>query len=178
MVFLANASTWLGEYRGDFWTFSFRTQRFEALKISYPGTGFTTYVRSNHSACYHAKSRCILLFGGSVGRERYNDLHILHVPTRVLRRQDFSGGDLLPRERTYHAGEILGDFMFIVGGESDTGDLQDMSVLDIEHMRWTYPRVEGQFPRRRFLTCTAIGSKLFLFGGCIQDYKFFEYPLY
>jgi hypothetical protein len=157
---------------GDFWTFSFATQSFSRLTINYQCAA-ASYTRSNHTACYHEKTQAIYLFGGSVGRDKYNDLHVLHVPSLTLRLQDVTCEDL-PTRRTYHSGEIINDSMFIIGGEGDHGDLQDLSVLDITAMKWLYPAVSGPLPRRRFLTSTAIGERLYLFGGCVQDYQHFE----
>jgi len=174
MVFFQFSLQKLGEYRGDFWTFSFLSNQFTCLKVKYENPENSQYIRSNHTACYHSKTNSIYLFGGSVQRDRYNDLNIFHVPTCTLRQQDIFQ-EIMPRARTYHAAEIIENDMYIIGGESENGDLQDISVYDISKNVWNFPKVTGSLPRRRFLTCTRIEKKLFLFGGCIQDYHHFKY---
>lgn len=89
-------------------------------------------------------------------------------------KREVDRSEIKPRERTYHAEEIMGDFVFIVGGESSIGDLQDVWAFDINNKVWILPGVVGIIPKRRFLSCTGINKKLYLFGGCIQEYRLSE----
>ena len=163
----------LGEYRGDFWAFSFKTLKFTQLNVTNGDSNMTQYIRSNHSACYYPKTKSIYLFGGSVGHVQYNDLIIFNTQDNTLIWQELHQ-EVVPQERTYHAEEIIDDFVFIIGGEGSSGDIQDLWAFDINEEIWILPQIQGRLPKRRFLTCTGIGKKLYLFGGCIKEYKYFE----
>ena len=163
----------LDTYKGDFWSFSFKTCRFSCIEVNYSDATVKKYKRSNHSASYHPGTQSIYLFGGSVEHTQYNDLIAFHIPTNTLQKVKVKG-DTAPRERTYHAEEIMGDLVFIVGGESNVGDLQDIWAFDINTKKWILPEVKGLIPKRRFLSCTGIKGKLYLFGGCVKEYMLSE----
>ena len=133
----------------------------------------TQYIRSNHSACYYPKTKSIYLFAGSVGHVQSNDLIIFNTRDNTLIWQELHQ-EVVPQERPYHAEEIIDDFVFIIGGEGSSGDIQDLWAFDINEEIWILPQIQGRLPKRRFLTCTGIGKKLYLFGGCIKEYKYFE----
>jgi N-acetylneuraminic acid mutarotase len=79
-----------------------------------------------------------------------------------------------PCKRNNHAGDIIGKYLVIIGGESTQGmDLNDFYFLDLETRIWTCPKVKGisSFHPVRFHTVTTIGSKLYVFGGCHGNYK-------
>ena len=61
--------------------------------------------------------------------------------------------------------------MVIIGGESQ-GDSNDVLMLDLETDHWVTPSITNQeaFTPRRFHTSTAIGSNIYVFGGCVADY--------
>eukprot|EP00826_Nyctotherus_ovalis_P014784 TRINITY_DN14148_c0_g9_i1.p1 TRINITY_DN14148_c0_g9~~TRINITY_DN14148_c0_g9_i1.p1 ORF type:complete len:219 (-),score=30.36 TRINITY_DN14148_c0_g9_i1:1428-2084(-) len=163
----------LGTYLNDFWTFSFETCRFALLNLRYADPALKKFTRSHHTASYHAKTQSIYLFGGSVNYVQYNDLVVFHVPSCTLGREKVKEGTV-PRERTYHAGDIIEDSLLIAGGESNAEDLQDLWVFSINEKVWISPDIEGKIPKRQFLSSTGIDKKLYLFGGCCQKYKLLE----
>lgn len=42
----------------------------------------------------------------------------------------------MPLPRTYHASCLVGQYMIVVGGESNNTDMQDLWALDLEAGRW------------------------------------------
>ena len=46
-----------------------------------------------------------------------------------------------PSARTYHATTLVEKFMVVVGGESNSSDLNDMWALDLEEQRWYKPTI-------------------------------------
>jgi hypothetical protein len=48
-----------------------------------------------------------------------------------------------PSARTYHATTLVGQFMVVVGGESNSSDLNDLWALNLEEQRWYKPTIQG-----------------------------------
>ena len=62
--------------------------------------------------------------------------------------------------------------MIIVGGEGED-DLDDVWALDLDSKRWTQLHIEGQtFNARRFHTAVSHGDKMYVFGGCHDEYSY------
>jgi len=63
--------------------------------------------------------------------------------------------------------------MVVVGGESNSSDLNDLWALDLESQTWYKPHVLGQecFVPKRFHTASAMGSRVVTFGGCHSEYQ-------
>jgi len=80
-----------------------------------------------------------------------------------------------PVSRTNHASASVGKKMFIFGGNNnnEAGQYQvldDLSMLDTETMTWSRPMTTGDIPTARSgHTLTAIGKKLYLFGGGVWN---------
>jgi len=67
---------------------------------------------------------------------------------------------LLPSPRTYHATTLVDRFMVVVGGESNSSDLNDLWALDLETYTWFKPSIMGQesFLAKRFHTANTING--------------------
>ena len=80
-------------------------------------------------------------------------------------------GDLMPIARTYHSSTIVGEFMFVIGGEADS-DLNDLCAFSFKEYQWYQPLlIDGHnFSPKRFHTATAIGNRIATFGGCHSEY--------
>ena len=75
--------------------------------------------------------------------------------------------------RTYHASTLVDRFMVVVGGESNSSDLNDFWTLDLEMKRWIRPDIQGihNFMPKRFHTANTIQeTKVITFGGCHSEY--------
>jgi hypothetical protein len=84
----------------------------------------------------------VFIFGGGHAHKmRFNDTLKITFPTwkpdevfvERLRLQDDSP---MPLPRTYHASCLVGQYMIVVGGESNNTDMQDLWALDLEAGRW------------------------------------------
>ena len=64
----------------------------------------------------------------------------------------------MPKPRTYHATTLVDKFMVIVGGESNSSDLNDLWAQDLDTKQWYKPIVIGQesFVPKRFHTANTI----------------------
>lgn len=63
--------------------------------------------------------------------------------------------------------------MVVVGGESNSSDLGDLWVLDLESKCWKQPEIDGKntFSAKRFHTASTIQkTKVVTFGGCHSEY--------
>jgi len=80
-----------------------------------------------------------------------------------------------PVSRTNHASAAIGKKMYIFGGNNNNESgqyqvLDDLCVLDSETMTWSKPKTSGAIPSARSgHTLTAIGKKLYLFGGGVWN---------
>jgi len=80
---------------------------------------------------------------------------------------------VIPSPRTYHASTLVDRFMIVVGGESNSSDLNDFWTLDLESKRWIRPEIQGiqNFMPKRFHTANTIQqTKVVTFGGCHSEY--------
>jgi hypothetical protein len=79
----------------------------------------------------------------------------------------FSEMILKPQGRRYHCSAIVGNEMFIFGGENAKDEmLNDLYKLDLQTLKWTNFHSFGQVPEpRRYSTLVAKGKTLILFGG-------------
>jgi len=48
---------------------------------------------------------------------------------------------MIPSARTYHASTLVDKYMIVVGGESNSSDLNDLWALDLEQKKWFRPDV-------------------------------------
>ena len=56
---------------------------------------------------------------------------------------DFNSNMSFPVPRTYHAATLVDRFMIIVGGESNSSDLNDLWALDLDAEKWHKPNIVG-----------------------------------
>lgn len=60
--------------------------------------------------------------------------------------------------------------MVVIGGEGEV-DLNDLWVLNLDTKQWRQLSYDGDaFTPRRFHTAVTHGRKVFIFGGCEDDY--------
>eukprot|EP01132_Coremiostelium_polycephalum_P007547 gene7547-9279_t len=118
----------------------------------------------------------IYVFGGFDGHGTNFDLAVYHTRSRVWTNipKTFLRGQS-PISRTNHASAVVGSNVYIFGGNNNNefGHYQvlgDLHVLNTESMTWSQPEVTGDKPCARSGHClTAIGTKLYLFGGGVWN---------
>lgn len=119
--------------------------------------------RDSHSAVVLGNN--MIVFGGTSGSNKCNDLHILNLVTKEWSRPKCTGTPPSPRES--HSATLVDDEELVVFGGSGEGEcLNDLHVLDLKTMRWTSPEVKGDIPvPRDSHSATATGKKLLVYGG-------------
>ncbi|CAM6044702.1 unnamed protein product [Sphagnum compactum] len=90
--------------------------------------------RSKHVAAMY-DDRFLLLFGGASKSKPLNDIYALDFETMEWSRLKSKGAS--PSPRAGHAGVLVGDKWYIVGGESRGFGVLDSLVLDIAKMTWS-----------------------------------------
>ena len=126
--------------------------------------------RDSHSAVILGQH--MVVFGGTNGSKKVNDLHILDLGSKEWTRPECRGSPPSPRES--HTATLLGDDKLVIfggSGEGETNYLNDLHVLDLKTMRWTSPEVKGDTtpaPRDSH-SAVAIGNKLIVYGGDCGD---------
>lgn len=113
----------------------------------------------------------MIVFGGTNGSEKVNDLHVLDLRTKEWSRPKCDGIPPAPRES--HTATVVDDNKLVIFGGSGEGEanyLNDLHVLDLSTMSWTSPEVKGELPAPRDShVAAAIGNKLFVYGGDCGD---------
>lgn len=119
--------------------------------------------RDSHSAVVLGNN--MIVFGGTSGSKKCNDLHILNFVTKEWTRPECTGTPPSPRES--HSATLVDDEELVVFGGSGEGEcLNDLHVLGLKTMRWTSPEVKGDIPvPRDSHSAIAIGKKLLVYGG-------------
>ncbi|KAL0454637.1 UNVERIFIED_CONTAM: Rho GTPase-activating protein gacHH [Sesamum latifolium] len=135
------------------------------LKTSGPGPG----PRDSHSAVLVGHR--MLVFGGTNGSKKVNDLHVLDLVSREWMRPECHGNP--PSARESHTANVVGDEKLVVFGGSGEGEanyLNDLHILDLKNMEWSSPEVSGDVPAPRDShSSVAVGKRLFVFGGDSGD---------
>ncbi|KAI0328180.1 galactose oxidase [Cubamyces sp. BRFM 1775] len=118
----------------------------------------------------------ILLFGGLAVEKMQNDLYVISVQDHSATLLDTTGD--LPDPRTGHACVLMSDVFVVWGGDSDSPATREelsheVCVLDLLSRAWTRFLVGGSCPAARCgHTLTALGSKLYMYGGSDQKDAF------
>lgn len=115
----------------------------------------------------------MIVFGGTNGSKKVNDLHVLDLQTKEWTKPNCTGTPPCPRES--HTATVVGDDNLVIFGGSGEGEanyLNDVHVLDVKNMTWSSPEMKGEIPAPRDShTAVAIGNKLFIYGGdCGERY--------
>ncbi|XP_024966883.1 acyl-CoA-binding domain-containing protein 4-like isoform X3 [Cynara cardunculus var. scolymus] len=106
--------------------------------------GVSPSPRSDHAAAVHAE-RYLLIFGGGTHATCFNDLHVLDLKTMEWSRPTQQGE--IPSPRAGHAGVIVGESWFIVGGGDNKSGVSETVVLNMSTLSWSIvTTVEGRAP--------------------------------
>jgi N-acetylneuraminic acid mutarotase len=118
----------------------------------------------------------IYVFGGFDGHGTNFDLATFDPYTRTWSNIPKSAQKgSIPPSRTNHASSSVGKNMYMFGGNNnnEAGQYQvldDLSMLDTVTMTWSRPNTTGTAPcARSGHTLTAVGKKLYLFGGGVWN---------
>jgi len=119
----------------------------------------------------------IYVYGGYNGMGTYYDLAIFDPIKKKWENisNDQLNGDI-PLSRSNHTSVVIGDMMYIIGGNRSNKDgshllMDDMHCFDTKTKTWTnIVNPKGQVPCGRGGHCTeTIDGKIYLFGGGVWD---------
>ncbi|KAI3770679.1 hypothetical protein L6452_01820 [Arctium lappa] len=106
--------------------------------------GVSPSPRSDHAAAVHAE-RYLLIFGGGTHATCFNDLHVLDLKTMEWSRPTQQGE--IPSPRAGHAGVVVGESWFIVGGGDNKSGVSETVVLNMSTLSWSIvTTVQGRVP--------------------------------
>jgi len=129
---------------------------------------------SRHTSCLVGSK--VYIFGGFDGHGTNFDLATFDPYARSwCNVSKAAQKGITPPSRTNHAAAAVGKNMYIFGGNNNNEEgkyqvLDDLSMLDTVTMTWSRPKTTGTAPcARSGHTLTAIGKKLYLFGGGVWN---------
>jgi len=129
---------------------------------------------SRHTSCLVGSK--VYIFGGFDGHGTNFDLATFDPYARSwCNVTKGAQKGIIPPSRTNHAAAAVGKNMYIFGGNNNNEEgkyqvLDDLNMLDTVTMTWSRPKTTGTAPcARSGHTFTAIGKKLYLFGGGVWN---------
>ncbi|CAG8591359.1 13372_t:CDS:10 [Funneliformis caledonium] len=130
------------------------------------------FPRYGHSSCSNAIKNELYFFGGISNEKFNNDVFLLKTKTCNIQAIKTTGN--IPSPRIGHTHVRVGSNLLVFGGKLENiEDKPDYNlyVLNKETKKWTKPSIKGVTPLGRFgHTVVLIGSIMYIFGGCIDDY--------
>ncbi|PRW20510.1 acyl- -binding domain-containing 4 [Chlorella sorokiniana] len=125
--------------------------------------------RSAHAAALY-RDRYLLVFGGGSVAHCNNELWVLDTETMEWSQPEAEGP--VPPPRAGHAGAILGDTWFIVGGGNNTSGCADMYALDLsplgaEPVQWT---LVGNTPVESAIASEGLSLQTVPMAGCMVSF--------
>lgn len=109
----------------------------------------------------------LVLFGGAVPGQPYNDVHVLNLATFGWSELKCSGNKPVARYEQVFVRIAGTSRICLFGGADLNGNLNDIFVLNTDTGEWTEPTISGTPPSARTMLCGAdcIGDYLYIFGG-------------
>uniref|UniRef100_A0A060T8I2 ARAD1C37268p n=1 Tax=Blastobotrys adeninivorans TaxID=409370 RepID=A0A060T8I2_BLAAD len=122
----------------------------------------------------------IYVMGGLKGSHVFGDLWVIESDTLVGYLMDTEDG---PSPRVGHASLTLGNAYIVFGGDTkieETDELDDnLYLLNTSTFKWTVTTPVGKRPSGRYgHSISTIGSKVYIFGGQLDDYFFDDLVAY
>jgi N-acetylneuraminic acid mutarotase len=150
-------------------TFVLDTEKmqWDILKVS----GQLPNPRGYHTACYvnnnvQSNRGKILIFGGSDGKECFNDAYALDLANNNWNKINITN----PFECFGHAAATVGSWMYVFGGNNSTSYSNELKIFNLDtrgdKWSWIEKPVSGTLPSpRAYHTLTLYDSRLFMIGG-------------
>ncbi|KAF8499857.1 hypothetical protein F5888DRAFT_1921663 [Russula emetica] len=103
-------------------------------------------------------------FGGYDGQHDFNDTWSFNILTRKWTELQCTGS--IPSPRAGHAAVLVGDIMYVFGGNADGINLGDLTALNLSTQRWTAFQDIGPSPCGRSGHAMACdGTRVIVLGG-------------
>jgi len=147
---------------------------FEYAKITLSGNGPSP--RYSHTATPFSFGKKLVVFGGTDGVRRFNDVYILDTSNWSWSNINCSGE--LPAPRFSHSATIVrsgeSEFLLVIGGCSP-GSQNDAYLLDLQSFVWQRIRLSLENPSSMMLvkfSLVASGNLLYFVGGGATCFSF------
>lgn len=133
------------------------------------------FPRYGHAAnCIAARDGEVFVMGGLKGSNVFGDLWVIESDTLTGYLLDTEG---CPSPRVGHASLTLGNAFIVFGGDTkieEADELDDnLYLLNTTTLKWTVANPSGPRPSGRYgHSISTIGSKVYIFGGQLDDYFF------
>ena len=113
----------------------------------------------------------VVVFGGWGAQDFCADVSVLSVVEgKQPAWETLSSAGETPKARAAHTCTRIGDLLYVFGGESSDGRLNDVAVLDMNTRLWTFPNCSGPPPTARSgHSATSVGRWLVVYGGWDGD---------
>ncbi|KAL1918815.1 uncharacterized protein VTP21DRAFT_2837 [Calcarisporiella thermophila] len=107
--------------------------------------------------------------GGFVKGKAAGELCVVDIDSLSCTALSTSGD--APNPRGNHAMVKLGDYILVFGGKTNVlGADENIYILDTRTLQWKIPSIQGYKPKARLgHTATAIGQRMYVFGGLVND---------
>lgn len=153
-----------GINKGGIWTLNFLTWEWKSLKE------FEFISRTGHSAVLYKDS--IIIYGGYPESYEYNDtLYQFSISQRQYSWM-YSTSKRKPRPRVFAAASVYADDLYIFGGESALGVLNDCWVFHFPNKEWKEISIQPETPCPRLsATLVCHNDSMYLFGG--RDFQWY-----
>ncbi|KAI1435546.1 galactose oxidase [Xylaria sp. CBS 124048] len=104
----------------------------------------------------------LIIYGGSTATERFNDVWVYDVDTRVWKNVQIP----VPFRRVTHTSTLVGSYLFIIGGHDGRDYSDEVLLFNLVTMSWDKRRVYGIPPSGRGYHGTVLhDSRLLVIGG-------------
>merc|ERR1711916_196368 len=170
---------WLGEAGYSNELFSIAQSRDAAYSLTLSPcmtTGALPSPRAGHAACVMNETQMVIM-GGASGGAHLSDLYIMDCETLEWTIPEVAKDSAVPKGRSRHAMECLGDDIFCFGGSDDETDFDvagEAGVwrLSVKEKKWEKCKTNGEAPSARWgLTAAAVKGKIYLWGGQVSAGK-------
>ncbi|OWF43573.1 kelch domain-containing protein 10-like [Mizuhopecten yessoensis] len=147
----------------ELWQFNFSLKKWTLLQTE----GNMPIELASHTAVRCGRN--LLCFGGTgvpFGECSSNQLHICNLDTLKWRQLNCTGEH--PQKKYGHSMNVVGHYLYIVGGTSGFVYNMDIHQLDLRTATWTHLEADNQkyIPESRYRHEVASdGTRLYLFGG-------------
>ncbi|KAG8363912.1 hypothetical protein BUALT_Bualt19G0071800 [Buddleja alternifolia] len=123
--------------------------------------------RESHTANVVGDEKLVIFGGSGEGEANYlNDLHILDLKIMEWSSPEVKGN--IPAPRDSHSSVVVGNRLFVFGGDSGDRYQGDVSVLDMNKLSWSRVDTHGPSPGAR-----AGHASMYIIGG-VGDKKYYN----